>query len=90
MLGTKITSAFLGKKNRAFPVNLTPLSRNNFVLWVEPLYIIFQRGWGVGVGGGGVGGGGVSRPPLHGIFIFCYLPLKAFLKIERNPTMANI
>ena len=26
----------------AFPVNLTPLSRNNFVLWVEPLYIIFQ------------------------------------------------
>ena len=23
----------------------TPLSRNNFVLWVKPLYIIFQ-GWG--------------------------------------------
>ena len=73
-------SAFLGKNNRAFPVNLTPLSRNNFVLWVEPLYIIFQKG----------GGGGLSRPPLHGIFILCYLPLKAFLKIERNPTMANI
>ena len=28
----------------AFPVNLTPLSRNNFVLWAEPLYIIFQGG----------------------------------------------
>ena len=31
-------------KYSAFPVNLTPLSRNNFVLWVEPLYIIFQGG----------------------------------------------
>ena len=33
------------QKYSAFPVNLTPLSRNNFVLWVESLYIIFQ-GWG--------------------------------------------
>ena len=32
------------QKYSAFPVNLTPLSRNNFVLWVEPLYIIFQGG----------------------------------------------
>ena len=38
-------------KNSAFPVNLTPFSRNNFVLWAEPLYIIFQ------------GGGGEFEPP---------------------------
>ena len=44
------------EKYSAFPVNLTPLSRNNFVLWVDALYIIFQ---------GGVGGGGVCvfKPP---------------------------
>ena len=33
-----------GKKYSAFPVILTPLSRQNFVLWVEPLYIFFQGG----------------------------------------------
>ena len=33
-----------GVREVRFPVNLTPLSRNNFVLWVEPLYIIFQGG----------------------------------------------
>ena len=32
------------EKYSAFPVNLTPLSRNNFVLWVEPIYIIIQGG----------------------------------------------
>ena len=36
-----------GKNRVHFPLNLTPLSRNKFVLWVEPLYIIFQGGGGV-------------------------------------------
>ena len=51
MLITKGVGGHVKKIGKnAFPVNLTPLSRNNFVLWVEPLYIIYQGGGGCKVG----------------------------------------